>query len=164
MLYHGSNARISNCLLPHKSFHYKPYVYATSDLHYAIVRAGRFDPKISLFKEDYDGKTYTLIELKPSASEEAFDTDGYVYVVDDNSFSSVKDGLPNEFVSEKPCEIKDTIYIPNVLNYINSSDCYRIIRCGSEREHEYWKTVRGGKEGYLQRRKERAKKLLGDVI
>ena len=75
MLYHGSNTYIENELIPHKSFHYKPYVYATSDYYYALVRAGKFNPEKLTFKEDYDGEIFILIELVPNAFEEVFNAD-----------------------------------------------------------------------------------------
>ena len=74
MLWHGSSAYIEGQLVPHKSFHYKPCVYATSDPYYALVRAGKFDVNELLLKEDYDGNTYTLIELSKGAIEKVFDT------------------------------------------------------------------------------------------
>lgn len=85
MLWHGSNTFIEGQLIPHKSFHYEPLVYATADLYYALVRAGKFDTNKFLLKEDYDGDSYTLIELKENAIEEVFDTDGYIYAVNRNA-------------------------------------------------------------------------------
>lgn len=161
MLYHGSNTYINDQLIPHKSFHYKPYVYATSDIYYAIVRAGKFDVGNTLFKEDYDGTSYTLIELKKGALEEAFDTDGFVYAVNESTLSHTDACMPNEFISSEPCDIIDVLYLNNILEVICSNkDYYKIIRYGSKEEKEYWETVNGGREGYLKRREERIKKLL----
>ena len=162
MLWHGSNTFIEWQLKPHKSFHYEPYVYATSDQCYALIRAGKFDVNNFALKEDYDGFKTTLIELKENAIEEVFDTDGYMYVVDEKSFYRTVDCMPNEFISKEPCNIKYTLYIRNILDKINhyqKSNYFKIIRYGSEEEKEYWKTVNGGKEGYFQRRKERIIKL-----
>jgi len=78
MLYHGSNVLITSKLMPRTSFHYVPYVYATSDWHYALVRSGKFDIREIFFKEDYDGNSYTLIELSPGATEKIFNTKGEV--------------------------------------------------------------------------------------
>lgn len=165
MLWHGSNKFVEGQLVPHKSFHYKPYVYATSDSIYALVRAGKFDINNPTLKEDYDGRVYTLIELKENAIEEVFDTDGYIYVVDESSFSHIDGCIPNEFVSAEPCKIIDTLHINNILDNIKHySSYYKIIRYGSDEEKEYWKTVNGGKEGYLQRRKERVKRLAGENL
>ena len=162
MLWHGSSAYIEGQLVPHKSFHYEPYVYATSDPYYALVRAGKFDVDKFLLKEDYDGNTYTLIELEEGAIEKVFDTDGYVYVVDEQMFSHSDHCMPNEFISTESCNIIDTLHIENILDNMKFHHyCYKFIRYGSEEEKEYWKTVRGGKEGYLQRRKERIEKLRG---
>ena len=157
-LYHGSNTYIENELTPHKSFHYEPLVYATSDARYALVRAGKFDVNKFTFKEDYDGVTYTLIELVPNAFEETFNTDGYVYEVDDTSFIQTNDLMPNEYISHNNCSIIRTFRVRNVGEEIKLLYPYiKIIKY--EEADEYWKTVRGGKEGYLQRRKERIEKL-----
>ena len=159
-LYHGSNKYIENELVPHKSFHYKPLVYATSDYYYALVRAGRFDVNKLTFKEDYDGYTFTLIELVPNAFEEVFDTDGYIYEVDNRTFMYISDLMPNEYISHDNCTIIKTLHIENVSEEILK--CPYICVLKYEDSDEYWKTVRGGREGYLQRRKERVEKLLLD--
>ena len=157
-LYHGSNKYIENQLTPHKSFHYEPLVYATSDYYYALVRAGRFDVNKLTFKEDYDGVTYTLVELVPNAFEEVFDTDGYIYEVDNKSLYHTDNLMVNEYISHQPCLIIKTIHIENVGQEIKMRFPHiNIIKY--EESDDYWKTVRGGKEGYLQRRKERVEKL-----
>lgn len=157
-LYHGSNKYIENELIPHKSFHYKPLVYATTDYCYALVRAGKFDVNKLTFKEDYDGVTSTLIELVPNAFEEVFDTDGYIYEVDDSLFIHTDDLMPNEYICHDNCRIIKTIHIQNIGKEIKIMFPYiQIIKY--EESDDYWKTVRGGKEGYLQRRRERVEKI-----
>lgn len=161
VLWHGSNQYIEGQLIPHKSFHYEPYVYATADIYYALVRAGKFNVNEPLLKEDYDGNTYTLIELSENAIENIFNTDGYIYVVDKEKFTHTKDCMCNEFISTEPCDIIDTLHIGNILDKMKHyNNFYKFIRYGSDKEKEYWKTVRGGKDGYLQRRKERIQKLM----
>ena len=160
LLWHGSNQYIEEQLTPHKSFHYEPYVYATADSFYALVRAGKFDADEPLLKEDYDGNTYTLIELSDGAIEKVFNTDGYIYGVDKKTFTHTEDCMLNEFISTEPCDIVDTFHIENILDSMNRyNNFYKFIRYGSDEEKEYWKTVRGGKDGYLQRRKERIERL-----
>lgn len=157
-LYHGSNKYIENELIPHKSFHYKPLVYATSDYYYALVRAGKFDVNKLTFKEDYDGVTFTLIELTPNAFEEVFNTNGYIYEVDDRTFVYISDLMPNEYISHDNCTIIKTIHIENVGQEIKMRFPHiQIIKY--EESNDYWQTVRGGKEGYLQRRRERVERL-----
>lgn len=162
MLWHGSNAYIEGQLKPHKSFHYEPYVYATADPYYALVRAGKFNVNELLLKEDYDGNTYTFVELSEGAIEKVFDTGGYVYAVDKGKFLHTKDCMLNEFICAESCDIVDTLYIENILNNMNHyNNFYKFIRYGSKEEKEYWETVRGGREGYLKRRKERIEKIRG---
>lgn len=162
MLWHGSNQHIEGQLVPHKSFHYKPYVYATSDPYYAIVRCGKFDIDKFLLKEDYNGEIYTLIELEENAIEKVFNTNGYLYAVSDDTFVHTEDCMPNEYISTESRNIVDTLHINNVASYIDYyKNHYKVIKYGSEEEKEYWKTVRGGRDGYLQRRQERVEKLRG---
>lgn len=157
-LYHGSNKYIENELIPHKSFHYEPLVYATTDYYYALVRAGKFDVNKLTFKEDYDGVTSTLVELVPNAFEEVFNTDGYIYEVYDSLFVHTDDLMQNEYICKENCAIIKRIHIENVGQEINMRFPHiNIIKY--EEADEYWKTVRGGREGYLQRRKERVEKL-----
>ncbi len=174
ILYHGSNKFITNTIKPFTSFHNTPYVYATSDYLYALVRAGNFNPEILSFKEDYNGTSYTLVELTETAFKDTFDTEGYIYLLDNKNFSKVQNMLPkqednstllpNEYISTQKCEIQKVIYIPNVgeeiLKHISENpDYYNIIYYNTSEEKDYWKSVRGGKEGYLKRRMERARKL-----
>ena len=157
-LYHGSNKYIENELIPHKSFHYEPLVYATSDYYYALVRAGKFDVNKLTFKEDYDGMAHTLVELTPNAFEEVFNTDGYVYEVDSNYFYKRESLMPNEYISQENCPILKTKYFENIGEEIKMRFPHiNIIKY--EESDDYWKTVRGGKEGYLKRRRERVEKL-----
>ena len=154
MLYHGSNKNIKGFLKPFISFHYKPLVYATSDYLYALVRCGKFDFTKLTFKEDYDEKTFRLIELVPNAFEKVFNTDGYIYLLNEADFTHTDNLMFSEYVSNKECKIQDTIYVPNVAEEILKTNI-EIIRYGQDAD--YWKTVRGGKEGYLERRLKRVK-------
>lgn len=113
-----------------------------------------------LLKEDYDGNTYVLIELSEGAVEKVFDTDGYIYTVNKDAFLHTKDCMLNEFISTEPCNIISTLHIENILDQMKHyAGFYKFIRYGSDEEKEYWKTVRGGRDGYLQRRQERLKRL-----
>ena len=157
-LYHGSNKLIFGNLRPAVSFHYVPYVYATSDIYYALIRCGRFDVNKLLLKEDYDGRKITLVELTEGAFERVFDCEGYIYVVDAATFWCSPEMIPNEYVSDRACGFLERVRIPNVKDEILSRpERYSIIRYGEDAD--YWKGVRGGKEGYLRRRLQRAAKI-----
>lgn len=157
MLYHGSNYFIENELEPRLSFDYKKLVYATDDYFYALVRAGKFNMEKFTCKEDYEGKDkpFRLIELVPGAFKEVFDVEGYIYEVDDDLF---KPNGPLEYVAEQRVDIRKVIKIDNVWNEILKHVAhYKLIFYGED--EEYWKTVRGGKEGYLERRTKRIQKM-----
>ena len=159
MLYHGSKYYIKEELEPRMSFAYKKLVYATDDYFYALVRAGNFDITKALVREDYKGagKPYQLVEIVPGAFEELFNCKGYIYEVDDGSFISSED--VNEFVSEVNVKIENCIVVENVYEEIlKNSERYELI--SYENSDEFWKTVRGGKEGYLERKAKRVHKIL----
>lgn len=157
MLYHGSNYLIKNKLEPRVSFDYKKLVYATEDYFYALVRAGRFNPEKLTCKEDYEGKDkpFRLIELAPGAFKEVFDVEGYIYEVDEKLFEP---NGPLEYVAKDCVDICKAIKIPNVWEEIlKNLEHYELIFYGED--EEYWKTVNGGRDGYLERRMKRIQKL-----
>lgn len=158
MLYHGSKYFIKDELEPRLSFACKRLVYATDNYFYALVRAGNFDMTKALIREDYNGadKPYQLVEVVPGAFEEVFNCKGYIYEVDDRSF--VSSGDINEFVSETNVAIENVIVIENVYEeLLKHSEHYELI--SYEDADEVWMTVRGGKEGYLERRAKRIQKM-----
>lgn len=158
MLYHGSKYFIEGELEPRISFACKRLVYATDNYFYALVRSGNFDVTKSLIREDYNGadKPYQLVEVVPGAFEEVFNCKGYIYEVDGRSF--VSSGDINEFVSESNVTIESCTVIENVYEEIlKNAEHYELI--SYDDAEEFWKTVRGGREGYLDRRAKRLKKM-----
>lgn len=157
-LYHGSKTKIETCLKPSISYELKNWVYATDDYYYALVRSGAFDLTKFMVREEYEGpnKPYELCELYSGAFEELFDRPGYIYIVSPDLFE-YRHGT--EWVSDKYIRIDDTIYIPNVWEELNKNiGHYKLIR--NEDSEEYWKNVRGGREGYLKRKKEALSNIL----
>ena len=66
--------------------------------------------------------------------------------------------MPNEYICHDNCRIIKTIHIENVGQEIKMRFPHiNIIKY--EESDDYWEIVRGGREGYLQRRKERVEKL-----
>lgn len=158
MLYHGSKYFIEDELEPRLSFDCKKFVYATDDYFYALVRAGNFDVTKALIKEGYNGadKPYQLVEVVPGAFEEVFNGKGYIYEVDERLFVSGNE--INEFVSESDVNIENVIVIENVYEEIlKNAEHYELI--SYDDAEEFWKTVRGGREGYLERRAQRLQRM-----
>lgn len=158
MLYHGSKYFIKNELEPRLSFDCKKLVYATDDYFYALVRAGNFDMTKALIREDYNGpeRPYQLVEIVPGAFEEVFNCKGYIYEVDSKSF--VNSCYANEFVSENNVKINNVTVIENVYEeLLLHRNRYELISYYNS--DKVWKTVRGGKEGYLERRAKRIRKV-----
>lgn len=158
MLYHGSKYFIEDELEPRLSFACKKLVYATDNYFYALVRAGNFDMTKFLIREDYNGtdKPYQLVEIVPGAFKEVFNCKGYIYEVDERLF--VSSGDINEFVSEVNVKIEKRIVIENVYEeMLKHAEHYELV--SYEDSEEIWKTVRGGKEGYLERKRQRIQRM-----
>lgn len=159
MLYHGSNNFITDCIEPRVSFDYKPLVYATDDLAYAIVRSGAFnilDDDI-VIKEDYDGEKLTLVELKDGSFNKVFNTFGYVYVINEEYFNKSDNGL--EYVSENKVPYVYVIKIDNVLSTISSITNSKVGLVWHKDNDMYFNKTGIDKNEYLTRRKQRRKIL-----
>lgn len=151
MLFHGSSVLIEKELKGRMNL--LEYVYATDDYCYALVRAGKFDPQRFLIREDYDGndKPFQLIEIEPNAFKQTFDRPGYIYRVNDDGFMYNQIG---EYVKEDSAEIIDSIFIPNVWDEIMKyRDRYELVFY--DKADSYWSKIKGGKAGYLERRRNR---------
>jgi hypothetical protein len=158
MLYHGSKYFIKDELEPRMSFACKKLVYATDNYFYALVRAGKFDMTKALIREDYKGpdRPYQLVEVVPGAFEEVFNCKGYIYEVDERSFISSPD--VSEFISEHNVKVERCIVIENVYEeLLKNIEHYELVPY--ENSEEIWKTVRGGREGYLERRAKRLEQI-----
>lgn len=150
MLYHGSKTYIKGKLEPRKSYEMIDWVYATDDYFYALIRCGNFDITKFLIREDFNEETgkLSMAEIVPGAFKYLFDRPGYIYCLDEKYF---RHNRWTEYVSDTEVPIKKIIFIENVWNEIRKHpDKYDIYYYD---DLEYWKTVRGGKEGYLERKR-----------
>ena len=156
-LYHGSQTGGLKVLKPQISLEFKQLVYATPDYAYALVRAGK---QLDMIREEYFGyeKPFQLAECYPNAFEQMFDTNGYIYMLEKADFKMNPE--TGEYFSDKPVKIKHCLPIKNILNLMTGaySPWYELIRF--ENSEEYWKTVRGGREGFLERKLANKKKML----
>lgn len=132
----------------------KPVIYGTKDYVYALVRAGRFGVHYShMIREDYNGmyKPFELAELCKDAFKKTFYTPGSIYVLDDVYFELTED--EDEWITyEDKVPVFGEIIINNVWEEMGKyADRFRFIYYGTDEWNEYWKTVNGGLEGYLER-------------
>lgn len=157
-LYHGSHTKlqIGDYLVPKISFDYTPYVYATDNMAYALIRSGKFNFKDIAIKEDYIGGKHILVELKRDAFKDIFDTKGYIYILNADDFLLAGD----EFVSDKPIQIREMIYVDNVWDRMHS-DWFKFHYDFVDYDHsdEYFIVNNINKEAYLARRRDRIKRL-----
>ena len=118
-LYHVSNVPNLKVLKPRISTHGKAYVYATTNLEFALFfggkeSAGDFDGMygikegIPFFYESYKG-----------ALKRRFDgAKCYIYEVDPSHFEKDKTSFKGEVVSEKPVKVLSCKEINNLYQYL----------------------------------------------
>lgn len=157
-LFHGSNCGTITVLEPRTSLEFTKHVYATDNWYYAMVRAGK---QLDLIREEYYGidKPFELAECYPNAFEQMFSCKGYVYLLNAKDF--YQDPVTLEFKSDKPVIPVDRIDISNIWYWMRrlniNNEFYDFHYHGDE---EYWKGVRGGREGFLKRKLENKQKML----
>lgn len=154
ILYHGSKTEIQNELTPHISLEQIPLVYATNDRDYALIRAGKFVPGQVLIREEHEDGKHTLAEVEPGAFKKVFNRPGYIYQVDNKNF---KYNYGTEYISNYNAKIRKTEKLDNVLEQIEKNPNIELI--SYENPGDYWDNVRGGREGYIQRKMESVKAM-----
>lgn len=154
-LFHGSQVGGIDILKPMISLEYVSMVYATEDYSYALVRAGK---QLDEIREEYYGleKPFEIAEIYPDAFKHQFDCEGYVYLLNPDDFEYNPE--TTEYRSSKPVKPVGMIRVSNIWEeMLKNKESYRFIYNGDE---EYWKTVRGGRDGYLKRKLEAKQKML----
>lgn len=154
-LFHGTQVGGIKELKPMISLEYVSMVYATDDIAYALVRAGK---QLDEIREEYYGKDkpFEIAECYPDAFKHQFDCSGYIYLLNPKDFEYNPE--TTEYRSRKPVKPVGVIAIENIWHEMQNIDsCYKFIYNGDE---EYWKNVRGGREGYLKRKHDAKQKML----
>lgn len=156
MLYHGSKHDIKSYLEPRQSYESEFRVYATDDIFYALIRCGNFDITKCLIREDYDDNLRSLAEVVPGAFKQVFDGPGYIYELDESDFTHNR---YTEYISDKPVMYKNKIHIENVWKEIlKHQGEYELVFY--EDSDAYWEKVRGGRQGYLDRKSKIIEEIL----
>ena len=154
-LFHGSNHGGLIALEPRISLEYKPRVYATADYRYALVRAGK---QVDAIREEYYGigNFYELAECYPDAFKMTFDCTGYIYMLDKKDFIVNPDD-PDEYICNHAVPVINCETVDNLWRRMTEIGGYDLHYYGDE---VYWANVRGGLEGFLERKLARKKKML----
>ena len=118
-LYHVSKIPNLKILEPHLSTHKKPYVYATTNLEFAlffggIESAGDFDG-IYGWK---DGTPFFYEAYEGALQRRFGETTCYIYEVDPTTFEKDKTSFKGEVVSEKPVNTINCEKIDNLYQYL----------------------------------------------
>lgn len=156
LLFHGTQVEGIRELRPSISLEYESFVYATDDLAYALVRAGK---QLDQIREEYYGpdKPFELAECYPDAFKHQFDCKGYVYLLNSEDF--VQNPDTGEYRSTKAVKPIAYLCVPNIWGLMTGQldDRYKFFYDGDE---EYWKNVRGGRQGFLERKLAAKQKML----
>lgn len=155
LLYHGTQIGGLTELKPSISLEFESFVYATDDIVYALVRAGK---QLDEIREEYSGseEPFEIAECYPNAFKHQFDCSGYVYLLNSKDFELNKE--TGEYRSRKAVKPVACIDIHNVWKSMNVyGNRFKFVFDGDQ---EYWKGVRGGREGFLKRKIENKRKML----
>lgn len=120
-LYHVSRCPDIEILQPKKSTHGIPYVYATSNLEFALLFGssksyGDFDGSYGII----NGKPY-FYEAYPNALKRRFENEVcYIYEVDSKTFKSGKTSFGAEVVSEEPVKVLNCKKVDNLYSLLLS--------------------------------------------
>lgn len=152
-LFHGTQVTNIDELKPLISLEFEAFVYATEDIRYALVRAGK---QLDEIREEYEGleKPFEIAECYPDAFKHQFDCPGYLYLLDPKDFEYNPE--TTEYRSRHAVKPVDMMCVPNLWQTMKDLD-FRFIFDG---DADYWQTVRGGKEGFLIRKKKNKQKML----
>ena len=154
-LFHGTQVGGLEQLKPSISLEFESFVYATDDIVYALVRAGK---QLDQIREEYQGKyqPFEIAECYSDAFKHQFDCKGYIYLLDPEDFEYNPD--TGEYRSRKAVKPIDCLRIGNIWDeMMRREDRYKFVWNGDE---EYWKGVRGGREGFLKRKLANKQKML----
>ena len=154
-LFHGTQVSGITELKPSISLEFESFVYATDDIVYALVRAGK---QLDQIREEYQGKDqpFEIAECYPNAFEHQFDCKGYIYLLNPEDFEYNPE--TGEYRSRKPVKPIDCLRISNIWDeMMRREDRYKFVWDGDQ---EYWKGVRGGREGFLERKLANKQKML----
>lgn len=157
-LFHGSNNGQILKLKPSISLEFTKHVYATDSFTYALVRAWK---QLDLIREEYrgNGMPFELAECYPNAFEQMFDCKGYVYLLNLEDF--YQDPVNLEYKSDEEVIPVDRVDVPNIwdlMRRINIDNYFYDLHWNDD--EEYWKNVRGGRNGFLKRKLERKQKMI----
>ena len=154
-LFHGTQVGGIKELKPSISLEFVSMVYATDNLAYALVRAGK---QLDEIREEYYGNSepFEIAECYPDAFKHQFDCDGYVYLLNPEDFEYNPE--TTEYRSTKPVKPVGVMHIDNIWKKMNTvENGYKFVYDGDE---DYWKNVRGGREGFLKRKLANKQKML----
>lgn len=155
-LYHGTQVSGITELKPSISLEFESFVYATDDIAYALVRAGK---QLDQIREEYSGKDqpFEIAECYPEAFKHQFDCEGYIYVFDSKDFELNTE--TGEYRSRKPVKPIDCWRISNIWEAMMLQRPWRF-RFVYDGDKDYWVKVRGGREGFLERKLRNKQKML----
>jgi hypothetical protein len=114
-LFHGSDITGLKSIKPNESGHSKKYVYATSDLAFAIIfSARRGNSLVTMVKKNEEGVACLCERVEGIFSKLYDGVKSTIYVLDKKDFSHKEGMWASEFVSDKEVPVLEEIEIPDI--------------------------------------------------
>lgn len=136
MLFHASPVKDIKTLTPHISNHGTPLIYFSSKPENTLVYLSNAIEKCckemgfnhtgiytkwGSYGFNKDG-ILTLDEYYPDATSDTYKgASGYIYTAEETDFVKAFEEIPFAFISEKPVEVKDCIFIPDACEAIRKA-------------------------------------------
>lgn len=127
IVYHGSIEDNLEILTPKMGTHRKKCVYATRNKCVALLFANRGNKDLDTMIGTINRKLI-VVERREGVLKELYDHKGYIYMLNDNTFSHYKYLWSKELISFEEVKINNKIEIPNILKKLESEEVKKHIK------------------------------------
>lgn len=127
IVYHGSMEDNIEILTPQIGTHRKKCVYATRNKCVSLLFANRGNKDLDTMIGTINGKLI-VVERREGVLKELYDHKGYIYVLDDKTFSHYKYLWSKELISFSSVKVKNKIEVPNILKKLENEEVKKHIK------------------------------------
>ena len=127
IVYHESIEDNLEILTPKMGTHRKKCVYATRNKCVALLFANRGNKDLDTMIGTINRKLI-VVERREGVLKELYDHKGYIYMLNDNTFSHYKYLWSKELISFEEVKINNKIEIPNILKKLESEEVKKHIK------------------------------------
>lgn len=127
IVYHGSIEDNIKILMPKIGTHRKKCVYATRNKCVALLFACRGNGDLDTMIGTIN-KELMVVERREGVLKELYDYKGYIYELDDKTFSHYNYLWSKELISFEPVKVKNKIEVPNILKKLEEEEVKKHIK------------------------------------